>query len=151
MQLVTGGPLIGNWISLSCYSANEEHISQVDLQIVFRIVVVDRWPGALITPQSSYLRIITQSWRRGWEMFDWHPNCSRLALLDGRTPVTYFTMLAYTLYKTIQFIWLVRPGTVINLECSVKFTSPRACKRRGIGECQPSSRSYAFYMSLWLG
>ena len=42
MQLITFGPFIALWISLSSYSANEEHVSQVNFQVVMSIVGIVR-------------------------------------------------------------------------------------------------------------
>ena len=41
-QLVTCGPFITQWMSLSSYSTNEEHVSQINLQIVVSIIVIAR-------------------------------------------------------------------------------------------------------------
>ena len=39
MQLITFGPLLAKWMPLSCYSANKEHISQLNFQVIVSIVV----------------------------------------------------------------------------------------------------------------
>ena len=46
-------------MALSSYSTDEENVSQVNLQVVVRIIVLDRRPRT-ISIQSSFMRFITK-------------------------------------------------------------------------------------------
>ena len=69
IQLITFRPFIAIWTSLSSYSANEEHVSQVNFQVVTSIVVIARWPGTHVIPKSALIRFTTRTRWRGWETF----------------------------------------------------------------------------------
>ena len=81
IQLITFGPGIFIWMSLSSYSTNEVHVSQVNFQVIISIFVIAGWPGTRTTLKSCFVRfIITTRWW-GWETFVWeevrvgHLNC----------------------------------------------------------------------------